>query len=192
MVCYRPAVDDHAGDLPRPVFLAIVAEDARQFILGGGVDDVRRRSFLGGVHAHVQRRVFVIGKAALAAVELERGDAKVGEYAVKARVAHQFPRVVEIAAYGAKIGGVSGVFPQKGRDPFAGGVDGVRVAVDAGHATAPPQYFQRVSAAAQRAVEVFPAGGDAQAVHALRQEHREVVKFHTLSPFRKERAAPTR
>ena len=47
-------------------------------------------------------------------------------------------------------------------------------------------------AAAQRAIEVFPAGGDAQAVHALRQEHREVVKFHTLSPFSSARAAPTR
>ena len=99
---------------------------------------------------------------------------------------------MEIAAYGAKIGGVPGVFPQKSRDPFAGGVDGVRVAVDAGHLPAPPQHFQRVSAAAQRAVEILPAGDDAQTVHALRQEHREVVKFHTLSPFRKERAAPTR
>ena len=134
----------------------------------------------------------MIGKAALAAVELERGDAKVGEDAVKALAIHQLRRVVKISAYGAKIGGVPGVFPQKGRDPLRGGVDGVRVAVDAGHVPAPPQHFQRVSAAAQRAVEILPAGDDAQAVHALRQEHREVVKFHTLSPFSSARAAPTR
>ena len=99
---------------------------------------------------------------------------------------------MKIAADGAEIGGIPGVFPQKGRDPSSGGVDGVRVAVDADHATAPPQYLQRVSAAAQRAVEILPAGDDAQAVHALRQEHREVVKFHTLSPFSSARAAPTR
>ncbi len=62
---------------PRVALLAVLAQDAGQPALVPLVDDLGARSALVGVHAHVQRRVVAVGEAALARIDLKRGDAEV-------------------------------------------------------------------------------------------------------------------
>ena len=58
---------------------------------------VVRRQLLRAVHAHIERRVLHIGKAAFRVVELRRGHAKVEQDTVRARQAELFEYLVDLA-----------------------------------------------------------------------------------------------
>ena len=74
------ALPDHGGgDLAREPLLAVLAEHPGQLLGRVGVEDVGGGRAGGAVHAHVERRVLGVGEAALADVELHRGDAEVEE-----------------------------------------------------------------------------------------------------------------
>ena len=94
---FLPAVlADHLRNPCRPLFLAIVPDDAAQFPLAQGVEQLCRRFALGGVHSHVQRRVLMIGKAALPPVQLRGGNAQVQQHAVQQWGAHAAKKLLAI------------------------------------------------------------------------------------------------
>src|SRR3990172_1638653 len=63
-------------DLAREAFLAELPKDVGELPLVGLVDEVARRTWLGWIHAHVERGVDRIGEAALGAIDLHAGDAE--------------------------------------------------------------------------------------------------------------------
>ncbi len=75
-------LDDGSGDLAGELLLAVGAQDPGE--LGGrvAVEHVGRGRALGVVHPHVERGVLGVGEAALANVELHRGDTEVEQDAV--------------------------------------------------------------------------------------------------------------
>ena len=70
------------GILVRPALLAVVAQDAHKLPLRPCVHDRPRRHRCALIHAHVERRVRHIGKAAFGFVELRRGYAEIKEHPV--------------------------------------------------------------------------------------------------------------
>ena len=66
----RPMLADNGCDAGGPLFLAVFLDDAGNFLLTPGVEEVGGGHALGAIHAHVQGRVLMVGEAALAHIQL--------------------------------------------------------------------------------------------------------------------------
>ena len=78
----RAVLADDLRDARRPLLLRVIAQDAGDLRRAPCVDDLPRRQRLILIHAHVQRRVRVVGEAALGGVELMAAHAEVNHHAV--------------------------------------------------------------------------------------------------------------
>ena len=130
------------------------------------------------IHAHIQRRVVVIGKAPLPHVQLVAGDAQVNKDAVEttvcSRAFQQRRGVVEVAPQATK----ARLRPDGGQ-ALARGFDGVGVPVDADQQPAGAQPLQNLAGmarAAQRAIQIDAGRYYRQALQAFVQQHGKVVK----------------
>ena len=115
------------GDLARELLLAVLAQDAGQLLGLVGVEHVGGRRALGAVHAHVEGRVLGVGEAALAHVELHRGDTEVEQDGVDGAEAELVEHLGELVVDGVD----AGEPVAEAGEPLAGQVEGGGVAVDA-------------------------------------------------------------
>ena len=109
--------------------LAVLAQHPGQLRGRVGVEDVGGGRAGGAVHPHVERRVLGVGEAALADVELHRGDAEVEEHRVdrvEAEVVEDVGQLVVDRVHAGEPVAEAG-------QPLAGQVEGRGVAVDADH-----------------------------------------------------------
>ena len=179
-----PPVAQHARDLHRPVFLAVVANDPCDFLLAPVVDDRARGKRLALIHAHVQRRVGVIGEAAAALVQLMTGHAQIEQRPVDGKdVLRREQRlyVVKIAPERTK---TRPSLARKERHAARRRLDGILIPVDAKETAAgakPLVNLAGMSGAAQRAVDVGAILADGQSVQALVKQHRQMMKLHVFS-----------
>jgi hypothetical protein len=74
---HRPGSDDRPGDAVGEALVAVLADHARQLVLGVAVDDVIRGPRGVGVHAHIERPLVAVRETAFGAVELRRRHAEV-------------------------------------------------------------------------------------------------------------------
>ena len=105
----------------------------------------------GAVHPHVERRVLGVGEAALADVELHRGDTEVEEHGVDGVEAEVVEHVGELV-----VDRVHGGEPvTEAGQPVTGQVEGGGVAVDADHPgqLEPGQHGLGVAAQAEGRVD---------------------------------------
>ena len=79
----RPGGDDRPGDAVGEALVAVLADHARQLVLGVAVDDVVGGPRGVGVHAHVERPLVAVREPALGAVELRRRHAEVEQRAAQ-------------------------------------------------------------------------------------------------------------
>ena len=77
-----PHALDGGGDLRGVALLAVFVEDGFEFFARPVVDDLIGGQRLLAVHAHVERRVGHVGKAALRVVELRRRNAQIEQHPV--------------------------------------------------------------------------------------------------------------
>ena len=71
------ALHNDFGNARRPLFIAVIIQRLGDRALVHARQPLRRRFALGTVHAHVQRRILMIGKAALRGVQLIGGHAQI-------------------------------------------------------------------------------------------------------------------
>ena len=153
---FRAVFANHLRNARRPLLLAVIADDAAQLLLAGGIEQIRRSLPLADVHAHIQRRVLMIRESAFAAVKLRGRHAEVKQHAVELGCARRHEKrlaIVEIAVQGVE----AGELPQaRGRRLNRG-----HIAVDAverRRAAGETQHRAAVSAAAERPVAVHAVG----------------------------------
>ena len=168
----------------RIALLAVFKEDAAQLFIRIGIHDLARGQCSGLVHAHIERRVLLIGKAAGGIVELRRGNAEVKEHPVHAADAQLTQHVVERAEVGVYQRHAIHIV----REPPLRRLDGGLVAIEGNEPSSRRQAaddLQRVARAAQRSVEVNAVRLDGERVQTFVQQHRLVAVvdlFHLRSP----------
>ena len=109
---------DDLRNAHRPFFFRILAQDARDLLRAPCVDDLARGQRLILIHAHIQRRVGVIGKTALGGIELIAAHAEVDHHAVDllhAALGEQRLNVVKIPLHGGKIARRAEPFRRRGK-----------------------------------------------------------------------------
>jgi len=166
---------DDVGELPGAVFLAILAEDAGQFLDAGGVDDFGGGTSAGGIHAEVEGAVFLEGEAAVGFVELMAGDAEVDEDAIEAADAdfgEDLGEVAEVAVQGAEL-------ITEGSEAMCGGLEGGVILVHADDAGAEFEDGFGVAAAAEGAIEEELAGAGFEGGEDFIQKDRDMVECGT-------------
>lgn len=77
------------GNARRPLFIAVIIQRLGDRALIHARQPLRRRFALGTVHAHVQRRVLVVGKAALRGVQLIGGNAQIKQSPIQQHARRQ-------------------------------------------------------------------------------------------------------
>ena len=98
----RTVLADDLRDAHRPLLLRILAQNAGDVLRAPRVDDFARRQRLILIHAHIQRRVRMVGKTALGGIQLIAAHAEVDHHAVDFRHAAGRQKrfdVVEIALH---------------------------------------------------------------------------------------------
>ena len=175
---------DLAGDLAGELLLAVLAQDAGQLLRRRGVEEVGGGLTGRRVHPHVERGVLGVGEAAVADVELHRGDAEVeedGVGVVEAERAEHLGQLVVDRVDGGEAVTVRG-------EPLAGHLERGGVAVDADHPRLrqPLEDGLAVAAEPEGAVDVDRAGcleGRRQEGDDPVEEHRGVAgRAHRVSP----------
>ena len=175
----RPGAYDRPGDARRVALLAVFIQNAFELALRPLIDDVPRAQTAGRVHAHVERSVVHIRKAALRLVELRRGNAEVEEHAVHgadAETVKNGGRVAEVAVHELH------TVPKRGQ-PRAGARDRRFVAVDADERSGRQAAGDLLGVAAhtERAVHVDAVGADIQVLDAFVQQHGDMSGVHQKS-----------
>ena len=131
------------------------------------------------IHAHVQRRVRVVGEAALGGVELMAAHAEVNHHAVDffhAALSQQRLDVVKIALDGGEVARRAEALRRR-RQRVVVAVDAVEVP----RAVQPTQNLRAVAAAAQRAVHIDAALAHVEHIHRGHEHHAHMFKIHRLS-----------
>ena len=181
---FRAVRTDLLRDGGRVALLAVFIEDAFELLIADGIDQLARGVARALVHAHIERRVLLIGKAARGIVELRRGNAEVKEHPVHAADAQLTQHVVERAEVGVYQRHAIHIV----REPPLCRLDGSLVAIEGNEPSSRRQAaddLQRVARAAQRSVEVNAVRPDGERVQAFVQQHRLVAVvdlFHLRSP----------
>jgi hypothetical protein len=124
-----PLPDDRLRDPSGEPLLAVPLEDPGQLLDRVGVEHVGRGLPLGVVHPHVERGVLGVGEAAVADVELHRGDTEVEQHPVHVVVPQLGEHLGDLVVHRVHESGAAGVRLQ----PGTGELEGVGVAVDADH-----------------------------------------------------------
>ena len=174
----RAMLHNHLGNARGPCFLAVVAQHAGNLLLAPGVDQFLCVKGLPPVHAHVQRRVRVVGKPPFGRVQLIGGDAQIQQNAVHGPNALRLKeraQVVKVSVQGVKIPVLCQAHP--------GGVQRVLVSVHAEYAGARAQQRLAVSASAQRAVHKHPARRRGQEFDNFPKHHRLMLEHARAPPF---------
>ena len=175
----RPGANDRPGDARCVALLAVFIQNALEFTLRPLVDNVPCAQPLGRVHAHIERRVVHVGKAALRLVELRRGDTEVKEHAVHgvdAETVKNGGRVAEVAVH--ELHTVS-----KRRQTRTGALDGRLIAVDADELSGREARgdLLGVAAHAERTVDIDAVRPDVQIFNTLVQQHGDMQGVHQKS-----------
>ena len=184
----RPFAHDSARDGTRESFFTVAPKDLRKLLLRQAGDQIGRR-FAALAHAHIQRCVVMIGKAALRRVELMRRHADIQQDPVHRRDAQRGQHrihVDEIRLH--QRGGQAG---QSG----TGGADRIGIPIERDQPAAGGQPLGDgggMSAAAGRAVEIDPVRPNGKSLQRLAQQHRTVIAARAgIGPFVRH-AAPLR
>ena len=94
---FLPLALDRRGDQRRVALFAVFKQDAAELLAAPAVDHLVSGQLLRAVHAHIERRVLHVGKAALRMVELGRGHAQIEQDAVRPGEAESCEHLVDIA-----------------------------------------------------------------------------------------------
>ena len=170
---FLPRGHNFTGNLPGVGFLAVVPQDAGQFLAVEGVDQVRGgRALLA--HAHIQRGVGMVGEAACRVVQLVAGNAEVQQSTVDRRdvkLRKDTCCLAEVCLY--HLGG-------QALEPFGGDCHRIRVLVERDQAPGGKTFSDlgAVPCAAGGAVQVDAGGVDVQSIQAGLQKYGNVGKFH--------------
>ena len=118
-----------------------------------------------GIHAHIERRVVVVGKAALGCVELIRGNTEVDQCAVDGFNAVSVENGADVGKIIVFENDAVGDF----RKTCGRGTDSGIVLVDADQFSRGQSAcdFQRVTTTAERTVDINAGGINCQSVHTL-------------------------
>ena len=166
-------------DARRPLLLRVIAQNAGDLRRAPRVDDLPRRQRLILIHAHVQRRVRVVGEAALGGVELMAAHAEVDHHTVDffhAALSQQRLDVVKIALDGGEVARRAEALCRR-RQRVVVAVDAVEVP----RAVQPTQNLRAVASAAQRAVHIDAALAHVEHIHRGHEHHAHMFKIHRLS-----------
>ena len=163
-----------AGDASGITLLAVVPQDTVEAILVPGVHHLIGRKSSALVHAHVERRLYHVGKAALRLVKLRRGHSQIEEHPVR-------PLDAEGAEDGGRVREISvdklHLVP-KGRKTPSGSLNGRLVSVDADEASRgePGGDLKGMAAHSQRAVEIDPVRPDIQVFYTFVQQDGDMLR----------------
>ena len=169
---------DRRSDQRRIALFAVFKQDAADLLPAPAVDHVVRGQLLRPVHAHVERRVLHVGKAALGMVQLRRGYAEVEQDAVRARKAEAFEHLVDLAEVALDRGHPLPDILQADLGVFKRLV----VPVDADQPAAIMQTLrnaERMSGTAGRRVDINAVRFDLKRRKARVEQDGYMMKFHT-------------
>ena len=166
----------------RPSLLAICEYHAVEFFLVVAVYHVIRTERLVRIHAHIQRRILLVGKPSLPFIQLMRRYADIQQHPVYFFYSKPVQNTGNIAEIIPHERYPVLIVPQ----PFPCRFLRVRILVYANEPAAfqPLYNFQRMPAAAHRAVHITAVRVYIQLFDALPQKYRNMMKFHLLYPFR--------
>ena len=160
-------------------FFSVFKQNPAQLLPGPGIDHVIGRQPVVPVHAHIQRRIGHIGKAAAAVIQLGGRYAQVKEHAVD----FFQPLGVQNGCQVGKIIMHQGHPVETGCQTPAGGFQRHRVPVHADQAAGgqPSGNLQGMTGAAQSTVQIDSVRLDVQGLDAFVQQHGLMYKFHQKS-----------
>ena len=173
----RPAADDRGGNGCGIALLAVLGQDAPQFLLAPPIHHIGSAQALVTVHAHIQGSVRHIGKAPGTVVQLRGGHPKIKEHpvhAVQSKLVQDPVQLVKIA-----VDQGHPVHPRS--QPLLGGVQRrlVPIHTDQPPGGQPPGDLPAVSRPAQRSVQIDALRPDGQGLDTLVQQHRTMGKCLT-------------
>ena len=174
-----PQPHDMPGNRPGVGFLAVLPQDAGQFLPAGGVDQIGG-SGAALAHPHIQRRVHPVREAPLPVVQLMAGHAQIQQCAVQ-------PVNAQLPQHGGGIAEV-GLHHSSGqtRQSLGGHLNGIRVLVQADEAAGGQPAGNRagVPGPAGGTVQINAVRFDGKPVQTFLQQHGLMAEFHDgLSPF---------
>ena len=166
----------------RIALLAVFKEDAAQLFIRIGIHDLARGQCGGFVHAHIERRVLLVGKPALRFVELRGGNAEVKKHPVHAVDAQLVQHSVERAEIAVDERDLVQIIAEAAVCRFDRGLVTVKRNEAARRQAA--HDLERMSGAPERTVHIDAVGLDGERAEALVQQYRlmAVVLFHIRIP----------
>ena len=158
--------------------LAVFKENSSQFFIGVSIDDLVRGECSSRVHAHIERRVLLVGKAALCFVELRGGNAEVKEHpvhTVNVQLTQDLSEIAEVAVHERHAVHIVRKAPRRRVDRCL-----IAVKRDESSRCQAAGDLERVSCATERSIHIDAVRFYLQRVQALLQQHRlmAVVLFH--------------
>ena len=169
-----PGFHDPARDLPGEGLLAVIPQDAGQLLPALAVHEIGGRLTLLA-HPHVQRGICPVGKAPGRVIQLMAGHAQIEQRAVDRFNAQLLQSLSGIAEVDLHHGG------RQARQTGPGRLHGIGVLIQRDEPAAllavqPQGNLAGVPRAARRAVQIGARRVDLQAVQALVQQHRDMLK----------------
>ena len=167
---------DCRRDLGRIALLTVFIQNPAQLVFGIVVDNFIGSQRTALVHAHVQRRVCHIRKAARAVVELRGRNAQIEEHPVnlvQIQGVQDQGNVFKVIMHQRNLARVAA-------EPLFCRLQRYLVAVDADEPAVcqTAADFQRVPAAAERSVQIDAVRTDVERVDALPKQYRFMRKLH--------------
>ena len=165
-------LDDRAGNAPTVALLAQTPQHVGDRLLVGMRQKIGHAFPLGGIHAHVQRRIGHEAEAAFGLVQLRRRHAQIQQDAIQAGGS-----LVPLGQAG-KIGmpdadpRIVGKFCLRHRDRLRIAIHQQQAAVR----TQSRQHGARVTAATERAIQIGSTCLHGEPLHRLVQHYRDVLQ----------------
>ena len=171
---FLPRRENARRDTPGIALLPVIPKDAVETLFVPGIHDLVGRELCRAIHAHIERRVLHVRKAALRLVKLRGRYPQIEEHPV-----HAFdPEGIQDRRRVGKVAVHQLHLLPKGRKAFSRAFDGGFIPVDA-NKTARGQTgrdLKRVSAHPQRAVQVKPIRFYVQVVDAFLQQYGNMLR----------------